>query len=194
MKLTKLSSLLALGIVVGIAATGCKRNSYITPLPANGGLVGNGDHIGDGGRLPPGTEVGEGGGILSNPVGSHAGWAEDVAALKAETVYFTYDSSAVRPEEQSKVKAVADYLKSNAAAAVRVEGNCDERGTSEYNRALGERRAIAVREELVRLGIDPTRVDTVSYGYDKPAVLGRDEASMRKNRRDEFVVLTPPGR
>jgi peptidoglycan-associated lipoprotein len=92
------------------------------------------------------------------------------------------------------VGTVADYLKANSAKAVRVEGNCDERGTEEYNRSLGERRALAVREELVRLGIDPTRVDTKTWGKDNPANdPGHDEAAWKKNRRDEFIVLTKPG-
>ena len=88
--------------------------------------------------------------------------------------------------------AVADYLKANSGKAVRVEGNCDERGTEEYNRSLGERRALAVREELIRLGIDPTRVDTISYGKDRPVDPGHDEAAWKKNRRDDFIVLSPP--
>ena len=76
---------------------------------------------------------------------------------------------------------------------MKIEGHCDERGTEEYNRALGERRALALREELARLGIDPGRVDTISYGKDRPVDTGRDESAHRKNRRGEFVVLTPPG-
>jgi peptidoglycan-associated lipoprotein len=112
--------------------------------------------------------------------------------LKAHTVYFAYDSSVVRSSEKSKVAAVADYLKGNPAAAVRVEGNCDERGTEEYNRALGERRALAVRGMLVSLGIDPRRVDTISYGKDRPVEPLHNEAAWSKNRRDDFVLLTPP--
>ena len=88
--------------------------------------------------------------------------------------------------------AVADYLKANSGKAVRVEGNCDERGTEEYNRSLGERRALAVREELIRLGIDPTRVDTISYGKDRPAAPGHDESAWKQNRRDDFIILSPP--
>ena len=85
------------------------------------------------------------------------------------------------------------YLKANAGKAVRVEGNCDERGTEEYNRSLGERRALAAREELVRLGIEPTRVDTKTWGKDNPANdPGHDESAWKKNRRDEFIVLSPP--
>jgi peptidoglycan-associated lipoprotein len=124
--------------------------------------------------------------------GSHQGWPEDALALKSETVLFDFDSSVVKASEKLKVAAVAEYLKANAANAVRVEGNCDERGTEEYNRSLGERRALAVREELVRLGIDPTRVDTISYGKDKPADPGHDESAWKQNRRDDFIVLSPP--
>ena len=98
----------------------------------------------------------------------------------------------MRSADQAQVAAVADYLKANPQAAVRVEGNCDERGTEEYNRALGDRRSIAVREELIRLGIDSGRVDTLSYGEDKPAVTGSGEGVWSKNRRAEFILLTPP--
>jgi peptidoglycan-associated lipoprotein len=87
---------------------------------------------------------------------------------------------------------VADFLKQNPQAAVRVEGNCDERGTEEYNRSLGERRALAAREELVRQGITPDRVDTLSYGEDKPLDSGHNESAWKQNRRDDFILLTPP--
>ena len=72
-----------------------------------------------------------------------------------------------------------------------MEGNCDERGTEKYNLSLGERRALAVREYLVNLGVDPHQVDTVTYGKSKPAVPGHTEAAWSKNRRDDFVLLTP---
>ncbi len=76
--------------------------------------------------------------------------------MKAQTVYFEYDKSAIRTSEQSKLETVAELLEEpSRTLAVRVEGNCDERGTEEYNRSLGERRALAAREYLVRLGIDP---------------------------------------
>jgi peptidoglycan-associated lipoprotein len=107
-------------------------------------------------------------------------------------VYFDYDSSVIKPSEKSKVAAVADYLKSNSANAVKIEGHCDERGTEEYNRSLGERRALALREELVGLGTDAARVDTISYGKDRPASPGHDEAAWKMNRRGGFIVLTPP--
>jgi peptidoglycan-associated lipoprotein len=124
----------------------------------------------------------------------HTDWTPRPEILKDDTVYFAYDSSVVRAADKSKLAKVADYLKANPTSAVRVEGNCDERGTPEYNRSLGERRALAGREELIRLGIESGRVDTLSYGEDKPANTGHNENAWKENRRDDFVVLTPPGK
>jgi peptidoglycan-associated lipoprotein len=103
-------------------------------------------------------------------------------------VLFDYDSARIRPSEESKLEAVAAYLKANPGKLV-VEGHCDERGTAEYNRALGERRAIAARDELVKLGADTSRMTTISYGKDRPADPGHDETAWAKNRRCEFVVV-----
>jgi peptidoglycan-associated lipoprotein len=104
-------------------------------------------------------------------------------------VYFDYDSAKVRPGEVSKIEAVAAQLKGGTSKLV-VEGHCDERGTAEYNRALGERRAQAVREELIRLGVSADRISTVSYGKDRPTDMGHDESAWSKNRRCEFVVVS----
>ncbi len=123
----------------------------------------------------------------------HPGWIDHRDILSGDTVHFLFDSSTVEPSEKSKVQAVADYLKANAGNAVRIEGHCDERGTEEYNRALGERRALALREELVRQGVEPTRADTLSFGKDRPANAAHNEEAWRENRRGEFIVLTPPG-
>ena len=103
-------------------------------------------------------------------------------------IYFDYDSAKVRPSEASKLETVAAALKGNSKKLV-IEGHCDERGTAEYNRALGERRAQAAREELARLGVDADRISTVSYGKDRPADPGHDESAWSKNRRCEFVTV-----
>lgn len=193
MKLTRFRNLLAVGLALSFAAVGCKHTPVgVTPIPEGGkpsvGELGPGQPIGPGGNESEGG-VSE---IPANPPGSHEGWIENTDALQADSVYFDFDSAVVKNSEQSKVSAVADYLKANPSAAVRVEGNCDERGTEEYNRSLGERRALAVREELVSLGIAPSRVDTISYGKDRPIDPGHNAAAWQKNRRDDFVVLTPP--
>jgi len=130
---------------------------------------------------------------LPDTVG-HTNWTPHPEILQEYSVHFLYDSSAVPSADKSKITAVADYLKNNPDVAVRVEGNCDERGTEEYNRSLGERRALAGREELIRLGVASGRVDTLSYGEDKPLADGHNESAWKQNRRDDFVVLTPPGK
>ena len=124
----------------------------------------------------------------------HTNWTPNVEIFKDYSVHFAYDSSMVKAADKSKIAFVAQYLKSNPQTAVRVEGNCDERGTEEYNRSLGERRALAGREELVRLGIESGRVDTLSYGEDKPVATGHNENAWKENRRDDFILLTPPGK
>jgi len=199
MKVIKFASLLAISIGISIAGSGCKTHNTPpvtkfddqgrpiagdTREPGGGGKVGEGSDVTrtPGGISPEGIAMGNG----------HPGWPEDREALKADTIHFEYDSATVRPSEHSKITAVADYLKSNTSNAVKVEGHCDERGTDEYNRALGERRAIAIREELVKAGVEAGRVDTVSFGRDRPVDTGHSDAAHRKNRRGEFVALTPP--
>lgn len=118
---------------------------------------------------------------------------EDATTLAAETVLFDFDRSTVKSSEVPKVQRVATYLKNQPNVMVRVEGNCDERGTEEYNRSLGERRALAARELLIASGIAPERISTVTYGEDKPADPGHDESAWRLNRRADFVILTPKG-
>lgn len=102
-------------------------------------------------------------------------------------VYFQYDSSMVPPSEASKVVAVAELLKATPAIVLVIEGNCDERGTNEYNISLGERRALAVRDQLIALGVDGSRIQTVSYGEENPVDPGHDESAWAKNRRAEFA-------
>ena len=106
-----------------------------------------------------------------------------------DTVFFGLDSSGIMPSERDKVERVADYLRRNPGASILIEGHCCERGSAEYNLALGERRALAVRAYLVGLGVDPERIQTVSFGEERPAVLGTGEHILRQNRRAEFVIV-----
>ena len=116
---------------------------------------------------------------------------KDPAALANYTVHFKYDSAAVQKTEKANLQAVAQALSADSKTKLLIEGHCDERGTEEYNRSLGERRALAAREALAKLGVDPSRVRTISYGKDKPVDPGHDEAAWAKNRRDDFVLLHP---
>ena len=105
-----------------------------------------------------------------------------------EPVMFAYDSSQVNPEEVGKVEAVADYLNKGKAQGVIVEGHGDERGSREYNLALGERRALAVRDYLITLGVDPSVIQTKSLGEEMPSSMGHDEGAWRQNRRGVFAI------
>jgi peptidoglycan-associated lipoprotein len=145
-----------------------------------GGTIGSTDGTYGGGPLP--TSLG---GDLSN-------YNHNRDTFKANTVHFDYDSSVVKDNDKGNIEAVAAYMKgAPAGAALLVEGHCDERGTEEYNRALGDRRALAVREQLVASGVDSQRITTRSYGKDRPVDTSNTEAGMAKNRRGEFVVLHP---
>jgi peptidoglycan-associated lipoprotein len=116
---------------------------------------------------------------------------EDRDKFKADTVYFDFDRANVKASEESKLQEIAAYFKSNTTDALIIEGNCDERGTEKYNLSLGERRALASREYLANLGVDPQRIKTVTYGASKPVDPGHNEAAWKQNRRDDFVLVTP---
>ena len=105
-----------------------------------------------------------------------------------DPVFFAYDSSQVNPEEAGKCEEVAQLLKKGKYQGVIAEGNGDERGSREYNLALGERRALSVRDYLINLGVDPTKVQTKSMGEEMPSDMGHDEGAWRKNRRVEFAL------
>ena len=104
-------------------------------------------------------------------------------------VYFAFDASNLKDSELAKIEAVAQHLQANPTRVVMVEGNCDERGSNEYNLTLGELRAGSVRDYLLRLGIAAERVQTKSYGEEKPAVAGSGESVWAKNRRGEFAIF-----
>lgn len=123
---------------------------------------------GDGNNVPGGAMAGTGNGELSRGI--------------SDRVFFDYDSSVVTSEGQDTLKKQADYLKKNSVNVV-VEGHCDERGTREYNLALGERRANAAKNYLVSLGVDASRIQVTSYGKERPAVVGSDESAWSQNRR-----------
>jgi len=113
------------------------------------------------------------------------------AAEKAfvnEIIHFSFDSALLSAQAQQILNNKADYLRTNSGAMVTVEGHCDERGTDAYNIALGERRAESVKNFLVDLGISANRLNTVSYGEERPIAIGQDEASWAKNRRAQFVI------
>jgi len=200
-----MTSLKQVGLVLialmAATLTGCKtKPKNITPIPGgNAGVAGSGSLLG---RDSSGT-VNGGGDVVTVDQSGNIGLSDldefenmlmDRDALAAQTVYFELDRSEIHPDDLDKVEAVAGILAQDAQNKVLIEGHCDERGTEEYNRALGERRALSVRDALSGLGVSADRVRTMSYGEDRPADPGLNDAAYSRNRRGEFVLLKPkPG-
>jgi peptidoglycan-associated lipoprotein len=115
---------------------------------------------------------------------------ERAAAASAglKPIYFDFDKSFIREDAKAVMKANADYLKANPKVKVRIEGNCDERGTIEYNQALGQRRAASAKKYLQDLGISGKRISLLSYGKEKPVCTEATEDCWQKNRRDELIA------
>ncbi len=158
-------------VVLSSGMVGCKKK------PKSGSASGMDEY---GGALGP--VDGAGYGSLMNP--------DDLKAVASQfqPVFFDYDSAQVASSERSKLDAVAEYLRGNDSVGLVVEGHCDERGSNEYNLALGERRAQAVRAYVIGLGIAAERIKTVSYGEEQPAAFGHDESSWSQNRRASFSL------
>ncbi len=118
--------------------------------------------------------------VISQPV---------VEKIVLEMIHFEFDKYRLLPEAKAVLERNAEILKTNPAAKVTIEGHCDERGTIEYNLALGEKRANAAEKYLIDLGISPGRISTISYGKERPLDPGSNEGAWAKNRRDEFKIV-----
>lgn len=156
--------------VVAILLTGCET------------LMGE-DNDGASGVGTLGTD-----GVSTGNVDVVPGSPEDFVANVGDRVFFGYDSAVLDSSSQMTLTRQASWLQANPALNIVVEGHCDERGTREYNLALGERRATAVKNYLASLGVDKKRMTTISYGKEHPEVLGSNEESWTKNRRAVTVV------
>jgi peptidoglycan-associated lipoprotein len=198
MKNANLIAMFFLSGALAAGMTGCKHRSPNTlNIPDNGG--------------PPSTSAQPGPGVgeatanpnptFTEPIALDNGayaplfngpHNEDREKFQADTIYFDFDSSTIKASEESKLQEVANYFKANTKVeGLIIEGNCDERGTEKYNRSLGERRALAAREYLANLGVNPQRLKTVTYGASRPVDSGHAESAWKKNRRDDFILVTP---
>jgi len=115
---------------------------------------------------------------------------EEPVEIKLDPIYFDFDKYFLRSDAKDALNRNAQALKDNSQVKIRIEGNCDERGTVEYNLALGEKRAKAAMDYLVNLGIDQSRITIISYGKEKPLYPGHNEDAWSKNRRDDFVIVS----
>jgi peptidoglycan-associated lipoprotein len=126
--------------------------------------------------------------VATQPAGPKPGSQIDLEVNVGDRVFFDFDKSSLKPEARTTIERWAAWLKTYPQNKVIIEGHADERGTREYNLALGERRADSARDYLVSLGIDPNRVKIVSYGKERPAVPGSNERAWSQNRRGVLVV------
>jgi peptidoglycan-associated lipoprotein len=190
MKSLQLFSLLLIAVML----TACSpRVAQPPPLeelepPADEGFVPSGGDIGPSIDSMSGTGADGWGTFEGNQPITTRGTGEWRKDGSLETIYFDYDAFALGDQARRTLLENAEYLKQNPGLRVLIEGHCDERGTEGYNQALGENRALAVREYLVQLGISPSRIDVLSYGELMPAVEGSAESAYRWNRRAEFKV------
>jgi peptidoglycan-associated lipoprotein len=164
------STCAALGLALVLAA--CSN----TPPPGAGG---------PGGPGAPGSFGAPGAGVSVSAI---PGSQQDLEASAGDRVFFAFDRSDITPEAQETLSRQAEWLRRYPNVTVTIEGHCDERGTREYNLALGERRAQAAKNVLVALGIPASRISTISYGKERPAVVGSTEEAYAQNRRAVTVV------
>lgn len=190
MKKQTLRSLLLLTMISSLtfAAGGCSKKEV--PSNAGGDAGGNSVNYPDSGSKEGSLDD------TSNHQYGSMGQGEQSDEYKRQhgrssaefrPVFFDFDQSNIRKDMVQNIVANADYMKSSSVNIV-IEGNCDERGTNEYNLALGERRAINAKKYMVDLGVQASRIRTISYGEERPLFTGQDEESFRYNRRDDFVT------
>ena len=192
----KFSTVLAvLSVSLAVATCGCRYDK------AQGGKTGAGEGAETAVDLPSETSeivtqddgANAQSGSLGDIANAGSGDFEKLYARCTDVnfapVYFGFDSAVVPQEELGKIDAVSQHLADNANRVVVVEGNCDERGSNEYNMSLGENRAIIIRNYLVNNGVAADRIQTRGYGEERPAVEGQGEGAWAKNRRGEFAIF-----
>lgn len=164
-KMLHLATLVVL--VLGLSLTGCSKKTVDTGAQTGG----------------------EGAGSSESLDNEDTGIMEGRTSGPMVPVYFAFDSSKIEGEQVQRIQTDADFMKKNPDVKIRIEGNCDPRGTQEYNLALGERRAQSAKTYLVKLGVRSNQLTTVSFGEEKLLLFGHDEISWAQNRRDDFVIV-----
>lgn len=167
-------------LAVALVATGC---SSLNKKSAGAAVENKGISSGEMSDIDAARSQGMAGGAG----GGAAELNDPNSPLYKKVIYFDYDSSEIRADNQATVQAHAAYLAAHPQTTITLEGHTDERGSREYNLALGERRALAVRRQLVLLGATAGQIKTISYGEERAAATGHDESSYSQNRRAELV-------
>ncbi len=166
-----------LAVVAALAGCSCLKSPDLDVAPvANGSKYGEGAYAnGKGGNMPNSADV-------------KSKFDSEFVAGGFDKVYFDYDSAAIRSDAEGTLNKFSEFAKNNGVKGVTLEGHADERGTREYNLALGDRRAVSMKKYLIGTGLTAEQLTTISYGKERPAVDGHDEASWAKNRRGVIVL------
>jgi peptidoglycan-associated lipoprotein len=164
-------TLLMMGAALLALSACAKKRVDLPPEPVGTNNTGSGGATGLGSRAAPGS------------------YEDFVASVASDRVYFDTDRFDIDAEDQATLQSQAQWLQRYPNTRVTIEGHCDERGTREYNLALGERRANAAKNYLASIGISPARISTISYGKERPDALGSDEASWARNRRAVSITI-----
>lgn len=166
----------------------CATEPEETSNPSGQGATSQSANTGAGNASAPSSQPAQVSSAPSTPSGPPAGSNEDLVVNVGDRVFFDFDKSEIRSDAADTLNKQAAWLKKYPNNVIVVEGHCDERGTREYNLALGERRANAVREYLISVGVSANRIETISYGKERPEVVGSNESAWGQNRRGVTVV------
>lgn len=169
----------AIAAVMIFAVAGCRPKAKVT-IPSQKGLFGADEGV-PGGGIPLGENP-------EGPFGEASDYPDPAAREIFVDVHFDYNKSDIRGGERPILEGIANYMKEHAALSIKVEGHCDDRGSNEYNLALGERRALSIRSYIASLGVAPERIYTISYGEERPLCTEQKESCWSKNRRGHFLL------
>jgi peptidoglycan-associated lipoprotein len=171
-------------ILTSIVLWGCPKKSEITVSPEA-----QKEKVTSPGT--PGTAETGNNERSSSPAGSGEEAKERAMANRSglQPIYFDFNKSFVRDDAKSVLKKNAEWLKSNPKANIKIEGNCDEQGTAEYNQALGQRRSVSAKKYLTEMGVASNRISLISFGKERPVCMESVESCWQKNRRDDFVLV-----
>jgi peptidoglycan-associated lipoprotein len=173
----RLTIFTCIAVAIGLACAGCAKKARVT-IPSQGaGLFGA-----EGAGGIPLSETPEG------PFSEPENYPDPEAREVFVDVHFDYNKSDIRPSERPILEGIARYMKEHPQLIIKVEGHCDERGSNEYNMALGERRALSIRSHLADLGVAPERIYTISYGEERPLCAEATESCWARNRRGHFLL------
>jgi peptidoglycan-associated lipoprotein len=173
-------------LLIGLAASsGCAKKAEITAVPEPQREATPAAALTTEATAQPEQKV-----AAAKPAAEEAGEKAPAAAAGMQPVYFDFDQSFIRNDAKEVLKANAEWLKAHPQARIRIEGNCDERGTIEYNQVLGQRRAANAKKYLTEMGIPGDRISLISYGKEKPSCAESAESCWQQNRRDDFAVAS----